>query len=191
MKVIGITGTLASGKTTVKDFFLSHFSSYFVSLSDIIKEEVMKEGKELKRENLIEKGNELRKRYGNQILAEVATLTFPDKIEKEVLIIEGIRNPGEAEYLRKKFGKDFILIAVDAPREIRFKRLLERGKEDDPKTFEEFLEIDEIDLGKNQPDYGQNVKTCLKLADYLMINDGSISELNKKLEKISKAILSS
>ena len=30
MKVIGITGTLASGKTTVKDFFLSRFSSYFL-----------------------------------------------------------------------------------------------------------------------------------------------------------------
>jgi dephospho-CoA kinase len=191
MKVIGITGTLASGKTTVKDFFLSRFSSYFISLSDIIKEEVMKEGKELKRENLIEKGNELRKRYGNQILAEVATLTLPEKIEKELLIIDSIRNPGEAEYLKKKFGRNFILIGVDAPREIRFKRLLERKKGGDPKTFEEFLEIDEIDLGKDQPDYGQNVKACLKLADYLVINDGSISELNKKLEEISKAILSS
>jgi len=191
MKVIGITGTLASGKTTVKDFFLSRFSSSFVSLSDIIKEEVMKEGRELKRKNLIEKGNELRKRYGNQILVEVATLTLPEKIEKKVLIIEGIRNPGEVEYLRKKFGRDFVLIAVDAPKELRFKRLSERGKEGDPKTFEEFLKMEEVDLGKNQPEYGQKVEECLKLADYLIINDGSIDELNKKLEEISKAILSS
>jgi dephospho-CoA kinase len=191
MKVIGITGTLASGKSNVKDFFLSHFSSYFVSLSDIIKEELLKEGKELKRENFIEKGNELRKKYGNQILVEVATLTLPEKIEKQLLIIDGIRNPGEVEFLREKFGKDFVLIAVDAPKELRFKRLLERRKEGDPKTFEEFLKMEEVDLGKNQPEYGQKVEECLKLSDYLIINDGSIDELNKKVEKISKAILSS
>jgi dephospho-CoA kinase len=191
MKVIGITGTLASGKTTVKDFFLSRFSSSFVSLSDIIEEELKKEGKELKRENFIEKGNQLRKRYGNQILVEAAIITLPKKFEKRVLIIEGIRNPGEVEYLRKKFGKNFVLIAVDAPREIRFRRLRERKKEGDPKTLEEFLEIDETDLGRNQPEYGQKVEECLKLADYLIINDGSINELNKKLEEIVKAILSS
>jgi len=191
MKIIGITGTLASGKTSVKDFFLSRFSSYFISLSDIIKEELLKEGKELKRENFIEKGNELRKKYGNQILAEVVTLTLPEKINKQLIIIDGIRNPGEIEYLRKKFGKNFILIAVDAPRELRFKRLLERRKEGDPATFEKFFEMDEIDLGRNQPEYGQRVEECLRLADLLIINDGTVEDLNKKLEKISESILSS
>jgi dephospho-CoA kinase len=191
MKIIGITGTLASGKTSVKDFFLSRFSSYFISLSDIIKEELLKEGKELKRENFIEKGNELRKKYGNQILAEVVTLTLPEKINKQLIIIDGIRNPGEIEYLRKKFGKNFVLIAVDAPRELRFKRLLERRKEGDPATFEKFFEMDETDLGRNQPEYGQRVEECLRLADLLIINDGTVEDLNKKLEKISESILSS
>lgn len=188
MKIIGITGTLASGKTSVKDFFLSHFSSYFISLSDIIKEEVLKEGREVKRETLIEKGNELRKKYGNQILVEVAILTLPQNLEKELIIIDGIRNPGEVAYLKEKFGKDFILIGVDAPRELRLKRLMERGKEGDPKSFEEFIEMDKTDFGENQPEYGQKVGECLKLADYLIINDGTMDELNKKLEDLSKII---
>jgi len=192
MKIIGITGTLASGKTSVKDFFLSRFSSsYFVSLSEIIKEELLKEGKELKRENFVEKGNELRKRYGNHVLAEVATLTLPREIENCIVIIDGIRNPGEVEYLREKFGKDFVLIGVDAPRELRFKRMLERRKEGDPQTYQEFLEMDERDMGKNQPEYGQNVEACLKLVDYLIINDKSVEDLNEKLEEISRIILSS
>jgi dephospho-CoA kinase len=121
----------------------------------------------------------------------VATLTLPKNTNNLIVIIDGIRNPGEVEYLKKKFGKNFVLIAVDAPKELRFKRLLERKKEGDPKTFEEFNEIDETDNGKNQPEYGQRVGECLKLADYLIINDGSLDELNKKLEKISKLILSS
>jgi len=191
MKIIGITGTLASGKTSVKDFFLSRFSSYSISLSEIIKEELLKEGKELKRKNFIEKGNELRRKFGAQVLTEVVVLTLPRNPEKEIIIIDGIRNPGEVKYLRESFGKDFVLIAVDAPREIRFKRLVERGEKGDPRTFEEFLEVDEVDMGKNQPEYGQNAGECLKLADYLIINDGTIEELNKKLEEISKIILSS
>jgi len=191
MKIIGITGTLASGKTSVKDFFLSRFSSYSISLSEIIKEELLKEGKELKRENFVEKGNELRKRYGNHVLAEVATLTLPREIENCIVIIDGIRNPGEVEYLREKFGKDFVLIGVDAPRELRFKRMLERRKEGDPQTYQEFLEMDERDMGKNQPEYGQNVEACLKLVDYLIINDKSVEDLNEKLEEISRIILSS
>jgi len=191
MKIIGITGTLASGKTSVRDFFLSHFSSYFISLSDIIREELVKEGKELKRENFVEKGNELRRKYGSHILAEVAILTLPKLSDKQIIVIDGIRNPDEVNYLRKRFGKNFVLIAVDAPKEIRFKRLLERKKEGDPKTFEEFLEMDEIDVGRNQPEYGQRVYDCLRLADYLIVNDSSIEEFNKKLEEICRVILSS
>ncbi len=189
MKIIGITGTLASGKTSIRDFFLSHFSSYFISLSDIIKEELIKEGKELKRENFVEKGNELRKKYGAHILVEVAILTLPESSDKQAVVIDGIRNPEEVKYLREKFGREFVLIAVDAPREIRFKRLLERKKESDPRTFEKFIEMDEIDAGKNQPEYGQRVHDCLRLADYLIINDSSMEDLNKKLEEICKTIL--
>jgi dephospho-CoA kinase len=51
--------------------------------------------------------------------------------------------------------------------------------------------MDEIDLGRNQPEYGQKVEECLKLADLLIINDGTVEDLNKKLEKISESILSS
>jgi hypothetical protein len=65
--------------------------------------------------------------------------------------------------------------------------LLERKGGGDPKTFEEFLEIDETDLRNNKPEYGQRVRYCLKLADYFIINYGSLDELNKKLEKYQKS----
>ncbi len=179
MKVIGLTGTLCSGKGTVKEIICKRVNCYTVSLSSVIK---ASERKEVDRKILQDKGNELRKNYGADILVRLATDYM--QRNKEFLIIDGIRNPAEVDYLRKKFGKDFFLIAVDAPRKIRFERMVKRNRKDDPKTWEEFLEIDERDLGKDEPEYGQRVKDCMEKADFLIINDSNIEELEKKVDEI-------
>jgi len=71
--------------------------------------------------------------------------------EKNFIIIDSIGNPGEVEYLKKKYGKTFKLLAVDANEKIRFERLLVRGEKKDPKTWEEFLEMDKRDKGFDEP----------------------------------------
>jgi len=42
-------------------------------------------------------------------------------------------------------------LAVDANEKIRFERLLVRGEKKDPKTWEEFLEMDKRDKGFDEP----------------------------------------
>ncbi len=182
MKVIGLTGTLCSGKGSVKEIISRKFDCYSISLSSVIKAEMEKKKGELSRKVLQDRGNELRKNYGPDILARLAT-DYMQK-DKEILIVDGIRNPAEVEYLRKKFGKNFFLIAVDAPREIRFERMVKRNRKDDPKTWEEFLETDERDLGKGEPEYGQQVKKCMEKADFLIINDKDLKDLEQKVEEI-------
>ncbi|MEM7825944.1 MAG: hypothetical protein QW412_03775, partial [Candidatus Aenigmatarchaeota archaeon] len=54
----------------------------------------------------------------------------------------------------------------------------------DPKSWEEFLEIDKKDQGENEPEYGQRTRDCIKKADFLVINDGSLEELEKKINEI-------
>ncbi len=187
-KVIGITGTIASGKNVVRDLIKKKFSSYTVSLSSIIRGELERKKPDFNRVSLQDLGNELRKKYGNEILAKLAVEYM--QRDKDVLIIDGIRNPGEVEFLRKKFGKNFVLIGVDAPREIRFERIVKRKKRTDPKTWEEFLIVDERDQGKGEPDYGQQTKKCLELADFLIINDGSLEDLEKKVNEVISKIMS-
>lgn len=182
MKVIGLTGTLCSGKGSVKEIISRKVDCYAVSLSSVIKAEMEEKKGELSRKVLQDRGNELRKKYGLDILARLAT-DYMQK-DKEILIVDGIRNPGEVEYLRKKFGKNFFLIAVDAPREIRFERMIKRNRKDDPKTWEEFLETDERDLGKGEPEYGQQVKKCMEKADFLIINDKDLKDLEEKVDEI-------
>lgn len=181
MKVVGLTGTIGSGKEIAKDFFIKRFNCSYVTLSDVIRGEMERKKRGFNRKNLQDLGNELRKKYGTHILA-MLSIEYLSR-EKELIIIDGIRNPGEGEFLRKKFGKNFVWIGIDAPRELRFERAAKRGKLSDPKTFEEFVAMDERDLGKDEPEYGQQVKACLERADFLLINDGTIEEFENKLSE--------
>lgn len=186
-KVIGITGTIASGKDSVKRILQSKFNCYTVSLSSIIRAELeKKKNSNFSRKNLQDLGNELRKRYGEHILAMLA-VEYLQK-NKEVIIVDGIRNPGEIDFLREKFKDKFVLIGVDAKPEIRFERIKRRNYNSDPKTWEEFLEIDKRDQGENEPEYGQRTRDCLEKSDFIIANDGSLEDLEKKVNEIIEKI---
>lgn len=185
--IIGIAGTLCSGKGTLTDFFKENgFES--ISLSDILREEAKKNNIELTRENLQKLGNKVREEYGSGALA---VLAIERMASKEKLVIESIRNPGEVEELKK--NKNFYLIAVDAPRELRAERLLKRYNEgeriEDPITKEEILAKMDIDEGKNQTQSGQQVKKCMLMADFHVFNDKSIENLKLETESILNKLL--
>lgn len=185
MKVIGLTGTLSSGKEVVREIIEKNTSSYSVVLSSLLKEDALKkQGISITREIRQNLGNELRKQYGNDVLVKIA-VSFMQK-NKDFLIIDGIRSPGEADFLRGKFGDDFKLIAVDAPQQIRFERMNQRKREGDPTTWEEFVKLDERDQGKDEPEYGQQVGKCIEMADIEIQNDGSLEELQKKVDEVIK-----
>jgi dephospho-CoA kinase len=186
MKVVGLTGTIGAGKEVVKDFFTKKFNCYVVLLSDVIRGEMERKSPEFNRKTLQDLGNELREKYGPHILAKIAVEYLPR--EKELTIIDGVRNPAEIQFLKEKFGEDFKLIAIDAPPEIRFKRLLKRGRKTDPKSWEEFVEMDKRDLGEDEPSHGQQVKECFEQADFNLVNNGTIEELKNKIEEIARAL---
>ena len=184
MKIIGLTGTIGAGKKTVKEIIEKKFNCYSVTLSDIIKAEIERRKGTLNRSTLQNMGNELRKKYGSHILAMLAVEYLPK--QKEIIVIDGIRNPGEVEYLKKKYGENFKLLAVEASPEIRFERLVKRGGKKDPKTWEEFLEVDKRDRGLDEPPFGQQTERCLQLADFSVKNEENLEELERKVEEIMK-----
>ena len=96
--IIGLTGYPGSGKDTVAYYFVrKNFFHY--SLSDILRQELEKKKKPVTRENLINLGNNLRKKYGTGILAEK---TLEKVIPERNYIISSIYNPGEIDVLKKK-----------------------------------------------------------------------------------------
>jgi dephospho-CoA kinase len=183
MKVVGLTGTIASGKSSVKEAIMRKKSCDCVLLSSLIMEETIKKrGLPVNRFTTQNLGNELRQKYGSDVLAKTA-MNFMQK-NKEVLIIDGLRNPGEVEFLKRNNGTNFVLIAVDAPREIRWQRVVQRNKPSDPKTPEDFAKVDDRDQGVGEPDYGQQVRKCIEMADYVLTNDGSYEDFLKKCDEV-------
>lgn len=180
--IIGLTGKNASGKGVVAEY-LKERSFYYFSLSDVIREEIEKRGKKVTRGLLIEVGNELRTKLGPSVLAErILSRLEPDKN----YIIDSIRNPAEIESLKR--NGNFKLLNVTASEETRFERLKERGRENDPKTFEEFLELEDKE-SKNEEEVKQQIEKCEEMADFTIANDGSLEELYEKLNSIIKGAL--
>lgn len=172
-KLIGLTGTNGSGKGEAAAFFKSHGYSYF-SLSDIIRHELTQEGREVTRDNLIQKGNQLREKHGADTLARrvMAQVTGNS-------VIDSIRNLSEIEYFRTE--ESFILLAIDAPVEIRYERVKLRGRDESVKTLEEFIAKEEEEMTRMEK--GQQLKACIEAADYRLTNEGSLDDFFKKLEK--------
>lgn len=176
--IIGLTGPISSGKDTVAIYLKKYGFKHF-SLSDELRS-ILKEKKiEPTRENLINWGNKLRKKYGTAYLAE--------RILKKIkgnAVVSSIRNLGEIERLKKE--KNFFLIGIDADPKIRFERAKKRNRLGDVKTFKEFLEKERKE--NNQKRYGQQLSLCLQKADYKIDNSKGLEELYGQVEQIFKEI---
>lgn len=173
--IIGLTGPNASGKGVVASHLIKRGFVY-LSLSDILREELTKRGERPERESLYAFGNELRRKKGPGILAEkiLERITTGDSY-----VIDSIRHPSEANVLRRLSG--FHLVCVDAPIEVRFERIRRRGREKDPTTFAYFLELEKRELEGGGEDHQQLAKT-MRTADYVIRNDGTLDELREKVD---------
>jgi len=166
--IIGLTGQNAAGKGTIADY-LAKKSFYYYSLSDVIREEAKALGVEINRDNLIKIGNELRENSGNHVLAE----RIIQKIEKSKhYVIDSIRNTAEVNLLK---ANGCILLNVEALPEKRFERIRQRNRENDPKTFEEFMALEDKENSNNKS--GQQINLCQNLADHTIINNSTVEEL--------------
>ncbi len=180
--LIGLTGRIGCGKGFIVED-LKDFEFSFAVFSDVLREEAIKRGILITRENLQNLGDEIRRKEGGGALVK----RILEKIDlSKNYIFDGLRNPREVEELRKT--KKFILIAVHSDRIIRWGRLEQRKNEKDPKTWEDFVKDDLRDSGRAQPEYGQQVDKCMQLADFHVINNSNLENLKKQVEDILNRI---
>ena len=183
MIIIGITGTNGAGKGTIVDYLVNQKDFKHFSARDFLVEELKKRGLESNRDNMVMVGNDLREKNCPSFVAD--ELFKKAQESGKNCIIESIRTPGEIESLKKK--GEFILLAVDAEPRLRYQRVVQRSTSTDDITFEKFLSDEEREMISNDPNK-QNLRKCIETADFIIMNDGTIAELNSQIEEILKTI---
>lgn len=174
--IIGITGTYASGKDTVAEI-LEEMNFYHVSFSDLLRDELEKQKKPITRDTLIQFGNELRTKHGADILAQIALGRLEDG---ENFVFTSIRNPKEVELLQQR--KDFLLVAVTTPANIRLERLRSRKRENDPDTLEELQKKESLENTSNPN--AQQLQKVIGMAKIIINNTSTKEALQEKVKKL-------
>ena len=175
--IIGLTGPMGAGHGMVAEY-LKKNGFFYSSTSERVREECRKRGIEITRESLQDVADELRRKFGPEILAK---RTWNIVKKYPLAAIDSIRGVAEVDFLTTK--PNFYLIGVTAPRRLRYQRIIARKRESDPVGWSNFLRLDKVDFKSGQGKFGRNITACLKKADFLVVNDGTIKELEKKIEK--------
>ncbi len=176
--ILGVSGLNGAGKGEVVRF-LEERSFYALSLSDVIREELRRQGLEETRERMIETGNALRAAEGPGGLAErLAGQLAPDRN----YVIDSVRHPAEVDVLRVR-TRSFKLIWVEADEAVRFERVRERGRGGDPASLEALRVLEGRELASADP-AAQQLLAVREIADFVVQNDGSIEALRRNVHGI-------
>jgi ferredoxin-NADP reductase/dephospho-CoA kinase len=180
--IIGLTGRNASGKGVALEYLKSRgFAAH--SLSDVIREEVRRRGEPMSRDTLLAAGRELRTRHGNGVLAE----RILGRLEPgQNAVVDSFRHEDEVKAFRK--APDFHLLALRADARTRFERIRERKRENDPQTYEAFVELEGKEATR-QAEGGQDLTATEALADHVLENDGTVAELHARLAALVSELL--
>jgi len=165
--IIGLTGAFGSGCSIAAQHLASFHGFKHIRLSDQIKKKWAGNGPP-SRTDLQKLGDQLRQADGLGVLVDAALAdcgVLPEKI-----VVDGIRNVGEVDYLRARFGQAFTLVAVLSSTEARWTRIGAAVYNGDAAAFS----ADDRRDRNEETLYGQQVELCIDAADFFIDNSDTV-----------------
>lgn len=176
MKILAFTGMPFSGKSEAVKIAKEQ-SIPVIRMGDMIWEETKARGLEINDSNVGKIATNMRKEHGMHIWAKRTYEKIRAMKNVEKLVIDGVRNIEEVDFFKENLGKDFILIAVKVSDELRYKRAMNRGREDDSKDLKLIKERDQRELS-------WGLRKVIKSADIIISNEGPVEDFQKEIKEI-------
>lgn len=177
LTIIGLAGLSNAGKSLIRDYMKRKDFLVF-SLGDYIRKELDSRNLEHSYENMRRIARKYAPKENNILIDKFINDIRDTKIENKLIILDGIKNISEVEYLEKYY--EVVTIAILASRQTRYIRSKMRGRPDDD-SYKNFLKRDteEIHYGSGE---------AILLSDHFLINEGTIEELKKNFDAIFSKI---
>jgi dephospho-CoA kinase len=175
--ITALVGMCGTGKSVAAGYIEKEYGFRAVYFGGFVLEEV-------KHRNLeIDSGNEkmvredLRSQHGPAVMAKLAEKKIGHYLSQgSNVICDGLYSFSEYTYLKEKYGKQLVVIAVHSEKKLRYQRLGIR--EVRPLTPQEVDKRDYTEI-KNIEKAGP-----IAIADYHLLNNGTVEELETQIKTI-------
>jgi len=187
-KIIFIVGMTGSGKSIVSDELVANGLG-FLRFGQITLDKIKEQNLEINEANEKKIREGLREEYGMGAYAILNIPKFDELLKTSSVVGDGLYSWSEYKILKEKYKDRMHVIAVYAPPQLRYERLEKRTMEQKDKTMRfrplgakqarsrDYAEIENIEKGGP-----------IAMADFTLINTGTIEELKQKVRDILKEI---
>jgi len=177
-KLIAFVGMPGSGKTEATTY-LQEKGFVRIRFGDIVEDEVKKRNLQVNEKNERMIREELREKYGMEAMAKLNIPKIENALKKKNVVIDGLYSWEEYLLLKRRFP-EMIIIAVYSSPKTRYKRLGSRPirplKVDECIT-RDYSQLEDLHTGGP-----------IAMADYTIINEGTLAELKRNVDKILKSL---
>jgi dephospho-CoA kinase len=166
--VVGITGHIGSGKTTVGRYLESRYRFQYLRYSEVLAEWLAKDPGS--KAHLQEVGWEV---MAGGMQAELNRRLTARILPDADVAVDGLRHPLDYETLNNSFPGSFCLLYIDSSPQLRFERLNQKGKYADFKSF---------DAADSHP-VEQQIDSLRANAALVIHNEGPMQDLYAKVDE--------
>lgn len=181
IQIIAPTGLAGSGKSTAVEYFTAQGipKIYFGGIMYAMMREA---GIEITWESQQKFREEMRRKEGQDFILKQVIKNIYGLIDagQKKIVLDGLYTWSEYKLLRHEFPGQVTVIAIVAPKHLRYRRMQkrpERPMQPHEVDTRDWAEIE--NMAKGGP---------IAIADYFVINDGTIEELHTGLEAIANDV---
>ena len=176
MRVIGTVGMAGSGKgefaTVAEDLDVP-----VVTMGDVVREACRDRGLD-PAEHHGRVAQDLRAENGPAAVAEASLPLIEAALEDDdAVLVDGIRSDDEVDAFEERFGEAFVLVSIEAPFEVRQRRLGDRGRDEVDGDAERLAARDERERGFGLGD-------AMERADITIDNTGSLHAYRERVREV-------